>query len=78
MQEANGSNDILDVIIARTNGNEFGEEDDVIHRGWENTDSKENGEEEPLLDVADNIARRVLSVVEGCGLLAVLPKLVQT
>ena len=78
MQEANGSNDILDVIIARTNGHEFREEDDVIHRGWENTDSKENGEEEPLLDVADNITRGVLSVVEGCGLLAVLPKLVQT
>ena len=55
MQEANGSNDILDVIIARTNGHEFCEEDDVIHRGWENTDTKENG-----------------------GLLAVLPKLVQT
>jgi hypothetical protein len=57
VQEANGSDDILDVIIARTNGHEFCKEDDIIHRGRENTDSKENGEEEPLLDVADDITR---------------------
>ena len=77
MQEANGTNDILDVIIARTDSHEFCEEDEVIHRGWENTETKENGEEKPLLDVADNIPRRVLSVVESCCLLAILHELVQ-
>ena len=73
MQETNGANDILDVLVARTDGHEFCEEDDVVHRGWEHTETKENGEEKPLFDVAYNIARGVLCIIEGCGLLTVLP-----
>jgi hypothetical protein len=52
-------------------------QDYIIHRGWEDTEPKENREEEPLLDMADGVACRVLGIVKGCCLSAGCPQLLQ-
>ena len=77
MEEPNRAEDILDMVIATCDGHELREEDEIIHRGRENTEAEENGKGDPLLYVTENIARGILCIIIGCGLLAVPLQLIQ-
>ena len=61
MEESDWANDILDMLLARTDSRDLRKEDDVINRSMEDTKAKEDTEEEPLSYVTEDVAWWVLS-----------------
>ena len=56
MQEGNGTNQVLDVVIPGSNGHQFHKKDDIVDTGRKDTKFEENTEEEPLSNVAEHIS----------------------
>ena len=67
VDKTNRANHILDVVVPTCDGHDLGEQDKVVCGGGEDTKAKENGEEQPLSDVTQNVPRRVLGVIVRLG-----------
>ena len=63
MEESNGTNNCLNVIIPTGQRHELGEEDQVIHRGRKAAQAEEDGEVHPLAYMRENIPGGCLGVV---------------
>ena len=76
-EESYRPDDFLNVVVATCDGHDLGEQNQVVCGGGEDTKTKENGEEKPLPDVAQDVARGVLSMVVGLSASAVSLQLLQ-
>ena len=77
MEESYRPDDVLDVVVPTCDGHNLGEQDQVVCGGREDTKTKENGEEKPLPDVAQDVARGVLGMVVGLCASAISLQLLQ-
>ena len=63
MEEANGADNSLDVVVSRRKSHQFSKQDKVLRLGRKKSNSKEDRKADPLSDVAEDISGGGFSIV---------------
>ena len=65
------------MVIATSDCHELCKKDKIINGSRKDAKAEEYGEEEPLLDMTEDVPRGILGIKVGCGLLAVSLQLIK-
>ena len=65
------------MVVTTGDCHELCKKDEIINGSRKNAEAEEDGKEEPLLNMAEDVPRGILGIKVGCGLLAVSLQLIQ-